>query len=227
MTTVEASTPPAAARRSPPLLICALAALAVVVGWLAYLRWVYHHLEDRVVGWRLFGEHYSMINLATIVLGVLPFAIALLLWGRRFVGRIGGALVALAAAGYLWGLQQALSDHIDTDFPSQAWVTAYQWAYELVLPTLVALAWGVARRRGRIWTVGLIMAPWCASLGRELALHSTWWRHHVVLNRHGYAWLLEPTVVWPAVAAAVVCWLIDAAAGRRTHPNRVVRLSRR
>ncbi|MGC4109715.1 MAG: hypothetical protein QM747_04680 [Nocardioides sp.] len=213
MTTSVAETLSSPTRdRRQPLALCALVAVGAVVGWLAYFRWGLPHLETRVYRWELVADHFGLLNLATALLLFAPYAAFLLVWGLTAVRRVGAALVALAAAGYMWGLYEVF-DSVVWNSPtggSNRSGVVYVWLNILVLPTLVALAWGVARRHGRVWPAGLVLAPMGAAVIRELGLHSTWWHTHVHFQGEWYSWLLaELEIVGPGVLAAVVCWLLD------------------
>jgi hypothetical protein len=96
-------------------------------------------------------------------------------------------------------------------------VTAYEWANLLVISAGIALAWGIARRWGRIWMLGLLAAPIPAALTHELEIHSSWWRTHLLPDYQGiHDFTRQMVFIAPAVIAAVICWLIDVAASRST-----------
>ena len=215
-TTLGEPAPSTATVRRQPLALCALVACVVVIGAIAYVHWGFFRLDEKIVNRRLVLSRWWLVNLVYALLLFVPYAVVLLLWGRTRTRRVAGAVVALATAGYLWGQYEVFLNYVwPDDGSSSPWESVYFWANTLVLPALIALAWGVARRWGRIWLVGLLVAPALSAAFHELFVHSAWWQtqtHH---------WLVAEQVsglphIAPAVAAAVVCWLIEAAATRRT-----------
>jgi hypothetical protein len=198
-----------------PLGLCAVVAVGVVVGWLAYDYWVLPRLYSHVLTWAVVDQRWWLVNLTFVLLGYLPFAAALLLWGRTPARRVASALIALGTAGYVWGLYQVFSNYVWGDNASNASVRVYTWAALLVAPTLCALAWGVARRWGRLWVVGLLVAPVVAVVLRELDLRWAWWHTHLIAPRGDHQLMNEIVVVLPIVAAALTCWGIDEVELRR------------
>ncbi len=189
--------------------LSAVVAVGIVVGWLAYDYWVLPRLNAHLLAWDVVYERSWLVTLTFVLLGYLPFAAVLLLWGRTPARRLGGALIALATAGYVWGLYQVFRNYVWGEHASNTSVRVYAWAALLVAPTLCALAWGVARRWGRFWVVGLLVAPAVAELLRELALRWEWWRTHLIVPPVEHQLMHELVVVAPIVAACLTCWLID------------------
>ncbi len=199
-----------------PLGLCAVVAVAVVVGWLAYDHWIFPRLDQHLLGWNVILERWWLVNLSFVVLGYLPYVLVLLLWGRTRARGVAGALIALATAVYIWGLYQVFSNYIWGDNPGTTSTRVYTWAGLLVAPVLAALAWGVARRWGRwLWMLGLLVAPLVAATFHELALRSTWWRTHLIAPREDHWLMNELVVVVPVVAAAMACWWVDEVDLRR------------
>jgi len=95
---------------------------------------------------------------------------------------------------------------------SQSVLKTYDWAMTLLLPTLVALAWGLARRRGQVWSVGVAVAPLLAAIDHQLMLHSLRWQswHY----EHADWWVRRLEFLAPAVIACLVCWLLEVATRR-------------
>jgi hypothetical protein len=217
MTTTLGSPAPTT-QRSQPLLLCAVVAVGVVAGWLAYDHWVLVHLEQRIFEWDVLVRHDSIAILVLDILQVAPYAVVLLIWGRTRGRRVVGALLALGTAAYMWVLYEWFSRVIGDDgTASSTWLDVYAWVYLLVVPTLFALAWGVARRWGRLWVAGLLVAPALSAIFYELQLHSAWWQEHVIFDQHAYHWLVRDAVfIGPAVLAAVACWLVELTFARRT-----------
>ena len=198
-----------------PLGVCVAVAVAVVVGWLAYDHWILLRLDAHLTSLGFVVERLWLVNLSFVLLGYLPFVVALALWGRTPARRGAGALIALVTAGYVWGLYEVFLTYVWGEPASAASVRLYTWAGLLVAPTLCALAWGVARRWGRRWVLGLVVAPLVAVLLRELSLRWDWWRTHLLVPREDHWLANELVTVLPIIAAALVCWWIDAAELRR------------
>ena len=160
----------------------------MIVGWLAYDHWVYPHLLRRIIhaesihtmtGFYL----YALVDAMVRYFG--PYALVLLVWGRTGTRRLGAALCALATGMYMWGLWVIFDKWIWGDNASAAQVSAYEWANLLVISAGLAVAWGIARRWGRLWMFGLLAAPILAGLTHELAIHSSWWRTHLLFDNQG------------------------------------------
>lgn len=206
-------------RRGQTTLVSATVAIGVIVGWLAYDHWVYPHLLRRIIhaesihtmtGFYL----YALVDAMVRYFG--PYALVLLVWGRTGTRRLGAALCALATGMYMWGLWVIFDKWIWGDNASAAQVSAYEWANLLVISAGLAVAWGIARRWGRIWMFGLLAAPILAGLTHELAIHSSWWRTHLLFDNQGSHDLTRQLVfIAPAVITAVLCWLIEVVFTRR------------
>ena len=207
------------ARRGRSTLISAGVAIAVIAGWLAYYHWVYPHLMQRIYdAWTIqtMTGFYLSALVDAMVRYFLPYALVLLLWGRTGRRRLGAALCALAVGMYMWALWVIFDKWVWGDNASSAQVSAYNWANLLVVSAGIALAWGIARRWGRVWMFGLLAAPVLAALTYELANHSSWWRTHLLFDHQRSHDLTRQMVfIAPAVIAAMICWLIDVATTRR------------
>jgi hypothetical protein len=199
-----------------PFVWCAAVAVAVVVGWLAWMRWGLPRVDQRVIRWRFVETHWWATNLALGLLMLLPYAIVLLLWGRTLRRSLGGFVVAIATAVYMWGVYEVFDSYLWGDHPGSASLQTFTWANLLVIPTLAALAWGVARRWGRVWAAGLLASPALAAVLYELGRHSPWWAAHVTYRDDGL-WVFQSVNLWaPAVAGAVACWVVDAVSTSRS-----------
>jgi len=215
MTTALGAT--ARTRERPlPVAGSALAAVVVVVGWVAYRHWAFPHLVAQVVGWAFVADRGWLVNLVEAMLLCVPYAIALLVTARSPGRGSAAALLALATGTYLWGLYQLFSTYVwDDGRAGPTSIRVYTWAELLVVAVLVPLAWGVARRRGRAWVAGLVVAPVVAAVLRELQLHWVWWREHVALDLHSYHWTVVAMLyVAPFVLGALACWLVEVATRR-------------
>ena len=206
--------------RGQSTVVSTMVAIGVVVGWLAYYHWVYPRLVQRIsdlwvihtmTGFYLYGLVDAMLRYFG------PYALVLLLWGRTGRRRLGAALCALAVGVYMWCLWVIFDKWIWGDNGTAAQVHAYEWANLLVISAGIAVAWGIARRWGRLWMFGLLAAPILAAATHELAIHSTWWRRHLVSGYQGFHGITHEMVfIAPAVITAVLCWLIELAFSRHT-----------
>jgi hypothetical protein len=215
MTTTEDSDDTVLAGRSvrrQPLALCVLVGTVVVVGWVLYRHYVYGRLIDRVVRWDAVEARFWLFYLTEAALLSVPFALALLLWGRSRGRGAAGAVVALATGAYVWGLGEVFVNYVwESGAESATSQRIFDWANLLVPAALVPLAWGLARRTGRGWVRWVLVGPVVAVVLRELELHVTWWRDHVTPLGDRYQWELAAAVfVAPFILAVLVCWAIEA-----------------
>ena len=100
-------------------------------------------------------------NLVVTVLPAVPLALVVLFWARSRSLGVLAALVALESA-QCWSTYVASCScgwwSPATVDAADRMVSVTQWAVIVLLPTLAALAWGIARRRGRAWVPGLLVA---------------------------------------------------------------------
>ena len=191
--------------------LCVLVATAIVVAWVLYRHYVFAHLAGRIVGWAPFGNRFWVVDLVSALLLSLPYAVALLLWGRDLSRAAAGATTALASGLYLWALDQVFANYVwDSRASTATSLRIFTWASLLVVAALVPLAWGLARRSGRDWILGILVGPAVAALLHELVVHSSWWQREVALYQHRWSWVLQAVVyVAPFVLAALACWAIE------------------
>ena len=197
--------------RRQPTALCVLVGAVVVVGWVLYRHYWLQDVADRVARIDAARRHLWLGALVVTLLLCLPYALALLLWGRSLARATAGAVVAMAAGLYLWALGQAFTHYVwDSGRPGQTSIRVYSWAAVLGLAVLVPLAWSLARRTGAAWVSGLLVGPVVAAVIRELQLRSTWWREHVVFDGHAYHWVAEAAqYVAPVVLAVLACWALE------------------
>jgi hypothetical protein len=193
-------------QRDQPVAVCALVATLVVAGYLAYFRLMTTHLVPRLEG------HWpqSRLGVLRFLIDVSPYVllgVVLLLWGRTRRGRRAGALCAALAGLVDWGVQEAAERLYAHGVLSTTRINLLDWTLTLVIPTLVALGWGLARRSGRGWLVGVLVAPALAWTHRMLQLHSSRWQAWEL--DHGQWWVVRLELLAPMVAACLLCWLID------------------
>jgi hypothetical protein len=211
-TTVSA--PPVTPRRQSPLL-CLTVAAAVVVACVVVDRVVIYHLVPRLEGHWPSGLLTELQLLVTIA-PYAVFALALALWGISARHRLTGAACALLAGLCAWGIPYAYQKvFYEHDHITQTNLRVFDWTLTLAIPTLIAVAWGLARRSGGAWLMGLLVAPALAWADHRLELHSQRWQTwHFA---HSNWWLDRLEFLAPAVIAAVVCSALD----RRTPDMRV------
>ena len=214
--TLGESTPASVRPRRQPLVLCAAVATIVAVGLVLIDHWWTVRGIQHVWGAWLTG-HISLFVLVWVMGGYVAYAAVLALWGRTWRGRIAGAGCALASGMYIWALVKAFDQWVwGEGNASTKSYHAYQWAFFLVTPTLAALAWGLARREGRRWVLGLVAAPLLAGGNYALILHSGWWRANVYPADHT-SWVVERIVfVVPIIAACLTCWALERPSEMRT-----------
>lgn len=203
---------PTSTRRDQPVLMCVLVAAVVVAGYLAYYRLMTTQLVPRLL------EHwpYAQLGLLRFLIDVSPYAllaVVLLVWGRSRRQRVAGALCALLAGVADWGIAYAFEKLVlDPDHLTAMNFRVYDWTQVLLIPTLVALAWGLARRSGRAWVLGVLVAPALAWVHHMLQLHNPDWQSWEF--HHQQWWVLRLELIGPVVAACLVSWLIERGTSR-------------
>jgi hypothetical protein len=78
------------------------------------------------------------------------------------------------------------------------------WLVTALLPTGAALAWGIARRRGQVWWLGLVVAVITALVMRKLDLDA--FADDESLHDAFLAFVLH---VLPAVLGGLACWFLE------------------
>jgi hypothetical protein len=212
--------PPATTRRQSTGL-CILVGAVVVAGWVLYRHYLFPHVSERVFRWRELGRWLWLAELVQSLLLTVPYALALLLWGRDLARSLRGAALALVSGVYVAGLDYVFERYVfgldghGFDATSER---VYEWLNLLGVALLVPLAWGVARRNGRAWVAGLVVGPVVAGLLRELQQHWRWWQSNVAFSQHHWSWVLQAVVfVAPLVLAVLACCAIDR--GSRPSPE--------
>jgi hypothetical protein len=221
MTTTEDAASFAPSVRRQPVALCLLVGAAVTVGWVLYRHYWTDDVHERIRRWDWFAGRFWAVTLVLALVLCVPYALALLVWGRGLMRGVSGALIALAAGLYVWGQDRVFQDFVwDERSPTQTSLRLYVWTYLLVVAVLVPLAWGVARRSGRGWLLGLLVGPVVAAILRELQLRWSWWHDHVVPTGPGYHWQFEAVAFMaPFVLAALACWALEARAADQALPD--------
>lgn len=198
-------------RSDQPLVMCALVAAVVVAGYLAYFKLMSQAVPHLAGHWP--AQHLEVLRFVVDVSPYALLALVLLGWGRSRRQRLAGAGCALLAGLADWGIQYAFDKLVyGRGQLSQTNARVFDWTMTLLIPTLVALAWGLARRSGATWPVGVLMAPALAWVHRMLQLHSGGvqsWEFH-----HDQWWVIRLELIAPMVAACLVCWWLEIATSR-------------
>lgn len=212
MTTTEDTETAAPAVRRQPLALCLAVGAAVPVGWVLYRHYWADDVYARFLRWGWFSDHFWASTLLAALILCVPYAVVLLVWGRSLTRSLAGAAVALGCGLFLWGWDRVFSTYLwDSRPPGTTSLRVYLWGGLLVLATLVPLAWGLARRTGRAWMLGLVVAPVVAAVLRELELRWSWWHDRVASAALHQHWQLQAVVyVAPFIAAVLAGWAIEA-----------------
>ncbi|WP_151084486.1 hypothetical protein [Nocardioides cynanchi] len=170
---------------------------------LLWFPWVVDHL--------VFGSGLSYEVLRLLIVGpeYLLLAVAVYVVARRPALRLPAAGLALLAGLVVWGWS-ILASHIAH---TQAEVATHRhlldtlsWIAVVAVPTLAALAWGVARRRGGLWLLAVPVAP---------ALH--WWfersdwkfRIQIHFDFRGSEVVGMTFVIIPVLLAILAGWALE------------------
>ena len=145
-------------------------------------------------------------NLVVTVLPAVPLALVVLFWARSRSLGVLAALVALSGAmlvhvrGVVF-VRMVESGAVDA---ADRMVSVTQWAVIVLLPTLAATAWGIARRRGRAWVPGLLVAGVLAIPLRYVDADDL--GVTVATAAMIYAFVLH---IVPTVLAGLTCWWLE------------------
>jgi hypothetical protein len=154
MTTDTRPEAPARWQSAVPIGTGLIVAELLLAFW--WYPWVVEHL--------VLGSHlpFEVLRLLIVAPEYILVAIGVYLVARRPTLRLPAVALALLAGLVSWGVSTLLSHIAHT----LAQVTAHQrlldtlsWITLITLPTLASLAWGVARRRGRLWLLAVPVAP--------------------------------------------------------------------
>jgi hypothetical protein len=202
-------------RREQPIIVCALVAAGVVVGFLLFEHWWTLH------GLPWIGRHggdslpFDVLVLIAVMVPYALLAVVLGLWGidgrHRLAGAVGAVVAGLVEFGLRVGFQHLVVDH---DHLTQNVLRTWDWVLTLTTPTLITIAWGLARRRGGVWWLGVLVTPVLAALRHEAALHWTTWQSWEI-RQHQW-WVIQLEFFVPIILGCVACWLLEIATTRRT-----------
>ena len=118
--------------------------------------WVVDHLVVRS------SLPFEVLRLLIVLPEYLLLAIAVHLVARRAALRPPAAALALLAGLVVWGWSVGVSHLASTPSALAAHrhlLDPLNWIVMITVPTLAALAWGVARRRGSLWLLAVPLAP--------------------------------------------------------------------
>ena len=217
----EAATAPAApaprTRATDVLVALLLIAAELVLSWYTYDigRTLSHHVgATRPIQWFF------------LMLPFLPLAVVVSLRALSRRRAVAAGLVALGAGAVLIAYNEFLrwlGTHRSLDLSFHQ-MQALGYVVVMAIAVLASLAWGLSRRHGRWWPLGLLVAAGGAAL-------TVWtnWPEHVGWGHAEIAFVVgddnpirrfylvhEVARMLPVIAACVVCWLIDSAELRRT-----------
>jgi hypothetical protein len=146
-------------------------------------------------------------NLAVNLLPAVPLALVVLSWARtRYLGVIA-AVVALSGCllVHVRGVVfERMLDSGDFDAATRM-MSSTRWPMIVLLPTLAALAWGIARRRGRAWLPGLLVAGAAVIPLRYVDADDM--GVTAAIAAMIYAFVLH---VVPAVLGGLTCWWLES-----------------
>lgn len=175
-------------------------------------------LVTRLLG--LYTDVFADLGRWGYVVTAAPYvviAIGVFVLAGSSAGRLGGVVV-LAAAAVIIGLNEwqlhvirhgAFGD-------SAAALRAIGWIGSLLPPVLVVLGWGVARRRGALWLVGVAAAGIIAAAVYELNLHT-----FARVGEHGLdaVRLFEVVLTLAAIVTVLAGTLLGWALERAERPS--------
>jgi hypothetical protein len=221
MTTVsDPAAPPAPVRPTGPrdVLVALLLIVAeLVLGWFTYdiASALSRHLDaTRPVQWFF------------LMLPFLPLAIVVAVRALSPARAVAAGLVALGGGAVLIAHNEVIRWIFERQVinPSFHELQALGYVAIMAVAVLATLAWGLSRRHGRAWLLGLLVA----AAGAALTLWTDWpshvgWGHTEFATIDGddnpfrrFYVVHAVAQLLPVVAACVVCWLIDVAELRRT-----------
>lgn len=179
-------------------------------------------VAELVLGWfsddigRALVEHLGTSrSVQWLYLSLPTLLLALVVGLHAFRRAPAAALVALGAAAATIA-EAELIHWIFTHHPNANHHLIQTMGYvgSMTVAALAALAWGLSRRHGKNWLVGLLVAPAGAALTlwTKWPAHVGWSRVASLSDTIGIrrAELVHSvTLLLPVVGACVVCWLID------------------
>lgn len=164
--------------------------------------------------WELGYPEMTVVEGVLFTLVYMTYAGVLVWRGRTLVRRLVAPLLVLPAWLFdsFWLVVGFVQDRSSFDLPSGEW---WLWVirFVLVITTVcLVVAWGVARRRGFLWLIGLLV---------PVVLMIAWlkWWETLYVRLDGDIFVLDlvaiiPTVLIPLLGC-LACWGIEALSRRR------------
>lgn len=152
---------------------------------------------------------FGVLRLLIVLPEYLLLAVAVHLVGLTGNRRLGAVCLAMLAGLVIWGASVLVS-HLFSQpgdiFVHHRLISTIDWVTLIVVPTLGALAWGVARRHGHLWLLAVPVAP---------ALH--WWLGHsdvplrlqTHLSFRGSEVIGMSLVIIPVLLAILGSWALE------------------
>jgi hypothetical protein len=159
---------------------------------------------------------YEVLRLLIVAPEYALVAIAVYLVARRPALRLPAVALALLAGLVVWGWSIVNSRLAHTPADTAAHrqlLDTLSWISIISVPTLAALAWGVARRQGGLWLLAVPLAP---------ALH--WWFQHsdwtfreqMHFGLRGFEAVGMGFVIVPVLLAILACWALEQVEASRS-----------
>jgi hypothetical protein len=199
----------ATGHHSAVLVGVALVVAELVLAALWY-PWVVDHLVLRS------SLPYAVLRLLIVApeYGLLAVAVALI--ARSTIRGTTAVALATAAGAVAWGSSLLLHHLVQTPHDLVAHhgtATFINDVTIIAVPLLAALAWGAARRTGRFWLIGVVVAP----AMRWWIEHGQWWFNltdgHSFRVTEGVGMALA---ILPVLLAILACWALEQADTART-----------
>jgi hypothetical protein len=159
---------------------------------------------------------YEVLRLLIVAPEYALVAIAVYLVARRPALRLPAVALALLAGLVVWGwsIVNSRLAHTPADIAAhRQLLDTLSWISIISVPTLAALAWGVARRQGGLWLLAVPLAP---------ALH--WWFQHsdwtfreqMHFGLRGFEAVGMGFVIVPVLLAILACWALEQVEASRS-----------
>jgi hypothetical protein len=159
---------------------------------------------------------YEVLRLLIVAPEYALVAIAVFLVARRPALRLPAVALALLAGLVVWGwsIVNSRLAHTPADIAAhRQLLDTLSWISIISVPTLAALAWGVARRQGGLWLLAVPLAP---------ALH--WWFQHsdwtfreqMHFGLRGFEAVGMGFVIVPVLLAILACWALEQVEASRS-----------
>lgn len=208
-TTPDVNQPVAAGPRSAVLVGFAVVVAELVLAVLWY-PWVVDHLVLRS------SLPYAVLRLLIVLPEYVLLSLAVAAIARSAIRGTTAVTLALAAGAVTWTASLVLHHLVSTpgDLAAHRGTATFINDGTIILvPLLAVLAWGTARRTGRLWLLGILVAPGL----RWWIEHGQWWFNLT----NGHAFRLTEAVgmglaILPVLLAILACWALEQVERDRT-----------